>query len=427
LLRMASGTAVLQLSSSGAGFLLSVILARALGRAGYGVYALAIAWSGFLALPAILGFDRFLVRGLAVYVHEQKWALVRGLLRRSNELVLAASCAIAGIAVIACLFLSPALRIPFALAMLLVPLTNITLVRQSAMQALRQVVRGQLPEFLIKPWVLLVAVGALRLVAPSELTSVSAVGINTATGVLALAVGAMWLRRALPEPVRHVRPTFITSEWVHAALPMMLVSGIWAVNSYVSVLVVGGIGGARDAAVYNLASTSAALSAFVLVAANVPLAPEIARLFAQGDRRELQRTTVRVARVSLLASVPIVCAFALFPGAYLGLFGRGFGSGATAVTILALGQLVNAAAGPAGNLLLMTGHERSAAFGVGVGFVANLVITLVCVPLFGVTGGAIGATASLVIWNLALVLLARRRLGINPSVFGGRSLKSGLG
>jgi O-antigen/teichoic acid export membrane protein len=424
---MASGTAVLQLSSSGAGFLLSVILARALGRAGYGVYALAIAWSGFLALPAILGFDRFLVRGLAVYVHEQKWALVRGLLRRANELVLVASCAIAGVAVLACLFLSPALRIPFALAMLLVPLTNVTLVRQSAMQALHQVVRGQLPEFLIKPWVQLAAVGALRLVAPSELTSGSAVAINIATGVLALAVGAMWLHRALPEPVRHVRPTFVTSEWVHAALPMMLVSGIWAVNSYVSVLVVGAIGGARDAAVFSLASTSAALSAFILVAANVPLAPEIARLFAQGDRRALQRTTVRVARVSVLASIPIVAAFVVFPHAYLGLFGRGFGSGATAVTILALGQLVNAAAGPAGNLLLMTGHERSAAFGVGVGFVANLVLTLVCVPWFGVTGGAIGATASLVIWNVALVVLARRRLGINPSVFGGSRLSSGLG
>ncbi len=424
---MASGTAVLQLSSSGAGFLLSVILARALGRAGYGAYALAIAWAGFLALPAILGFDRFVVRGLAVYVHEQKWALVRGLLRRSNELVLLASCAIAGIAVIACLFLSPSLRIPFALAMLLVPLTNVTLVRQSAMQALRQVVRGQMPEFLIKPWVLLIAVGGLRLAAPSELTSVSAVGLNTATGVLALAVGGLWLHRALPEPVRHVRPAFITSEWVHAALPMMVVSGIWAVNSYVSVLVVGGLGGARDAAVYNLASTSAALSAFILVAANVPLAPEIARLFAKGDRRGLQRTTVRVARVSVLASIPIVCAFVLFPHAYLGLFGPGFGSGATAVTILAFGQLINAAAGPAGNLLLMTGHERSAAFGVGVGFVANLMLTLICVPLFGVTGGAIGATASLVIWNVALVVLARRRLGINPSVFGGWSLRSRLG
>jgi O-antigen/teichoic acid export membrane protein len=423
---MTSGTAVLQISSSGAGFLLSVILARALGRDGYGVYALAIAWSGFLALPAILGFDRFVVRGLAVYVHERKWALVRGLLRRSNELVLAASCAIAGIAVVASLLLSPALRIPFALAMLLVPLTNVTLVRQSAMQALRQVVRGQVPEFLIKPWVLLIVVAALRLVAPSELTSASAVAINTGTGVLALAVGALWLHRALPEPVRHVRPAFVTSEWVHAALPMMLVSGIWAVNSYVTVLVVGALGGAREAAVFNLASTSAAFSAFILIAANVPLAPELARLFAKGDRRELQRTTARVAQISLLASIPIVCAFVLFPHAYLDLFGRGFGSGATAVTILALGQLVNAAAGPAGNLLLMTGHERSAAFGVGIGFVANLVLTLVCVPLFGVTGGAIGATASLVIWNVALVVMARRRLGINPSVFG-RWLRPRLG
>lgn len=76
--------------------------------------------------------------------------------------------------------------------------------------------------------------------------------------------------------------------------------------------------------------------------------------------------------------------------------------------------MVNAAAGSAGNVLIMTGHETAAVWVVGAGTLVNLVLAILLVPPFGVTGAF---ALNLVLWNLALVVIARRRLGINVTVF----------
>jgi O-antigen/teichoic acid export membrane protein len=178
-------------------------------------------------------------------------------------------------------------------------------------------------------------------------------------------------------------------------------------------LVVGTIDGSRAAGVYSVVEKGAELIVLVLVAANMPLAPVIARLHARSDRTGLQHATERVAQASLAVSLPVAAAFAVFPDTYLGLFGASFHAGSLALRILAVAQLVNAAAGPAGNVLIMTGHEHAAVRGVGAGLIVNLVLGIVLVPPFGVTGAAIASASSLVVWNMVLLVLARRRMSVN--------------
>jgi O-antigen/teichoic acid export membrane protein len=412
----ASATAVLQGGSALMGFVISVLLARFIGPVGYGRYALAFAWSNFLLTPAILGLDRFLVRGIATYEVNQQWELMSGLLRRTNQLVLMTSTGIAACgAVAALIWLSPELRIPFCVAMLLVPLTALTMLRQGAMQALGRVVSGQLPEYLVRPVLIIVGIVALELT--GHLTPTSALVANV-TGVgVAFALGVTLLIRALPKTVRSIKPAFETRQWLRASLPMMLISGVWMANAYAAVLIVGVLDGPRAAGIYTVAQKGAELIVLILFATNMPLAPAVARLYAKGDRDRLEHTIERMARATLFVSVPIAMFFIVFPGMYLGLFGSGFQTAAPALMILALGQLINAAAGPSGNVLIMTGNERIAVRGVGAGLIANVVLALLLVPPLGVTGAAIAFATSLVLWNAALVVVARRRVGVNVTAF----------
>ena len=230
---------------------------------------------------------------------------------------------------------------------------------------------------------------------------------------VAFVVGAVLLRRALPAILRAVQPEYATRDWLRAALPMMLIAGVWFVNNYVATLVVGTLDGTSAAGIYSVVEKGGELIVLVLVAANMPLAPVIARMHARNDREGLQHATERVAQAALLVSLPVAVAFAAFPDVYLRLFGSSFESGSTALRILALAQLVNAAAGPAGNVLIMTGNERVAVQGVGAGLLTNLVLGIVLVPPFGVTGAAIASASSLVVWNTLLLMLARRRVGVN--------------
>ncbi|HWX87070.1 MAG TPA: flippase [Solirubrobacteraceae bacterium] len=418
MLLSASATVILQGVSMAMSFATAILLARFLGGEDYGRYVFALAWAGVLTIPAILGLDRFLVRGMAVYEVQQQWQLMGGLLRRTNQLVLLTSIAIAGAGWgVAILWLSPSLRWPFCLAMLLVPITALTLLRQGAMQAIGRVVTGQLPEYLIRPTLILASIGALELVGGGALTSTTALGANVMGGAVAFVVGIVLLRRALPAVVRSARPAYATRQWMRASLPMMLIGGVWLANSYVATLVVGALDGTRAAGIFNVSQRGAELIVVLLAAANMPLAPAIARMHALGDRQSLEHATERVARAALLVSVPVAAVLALLPSLYLGLFGADFQTGATALTILALGQLVNAAAGPSGNVLIMTGHERIAMRGVAGGLLANLVLGIALVPPLGITGGAIAFASSLVLWNIVLVVLARRRLGVNVTAF----------
>jgi O-antigen/teichoic acid export membrane protein len=406
-------------------FALAVLLARFLGSGGYGRYALAFALASILTTPAILGLDRFLVRGIAVYEVSQKWSLMKGLLVRTNQLVLLTSLTIAAIGMaIAIGWSSPSLRVPFCVAMLLIPLTAMTLLRQGAMQAFGRVISGQLPEYLIRPSLIIAGVLALELAGHGALTPATALAVNVTGVAIAFVVGALLLRRALPDAMRSALPEFVTREWLRASLPMMLISGVWMANNYATTLVVGTLQGPRAAGVYSVVQKGAEVIVLALAATNMALAPAIARMHARGDQQGLEHATERMARATLLVSAPIAVAFIAFPGIYLGLFGADFHSGTRALMIIALGQLINAMAGPSGNVLIMTGKERIAVRGVAVGLFSNVVLAFALVPPFGVTGGAIAFASSLVLWNTVLVIMARRVVGVNVTAFRRLSLQN---
>jgi O-antigen/teichoic acid export membrane protein len=418
MLRGASGTALLQAISNAGGLLTALLLARLLGSAGYGAYAFGFAWAGVLFIFATLGLDRYLVRGIAIYEVEGHWDLMKGLLRRSTQLVLASGIAIATIAGVMGVVLLPSFqKVPFCVAMALVPLTALTLLRQGGMQAFGQVVLGQIPEYLLRPVLIILGVLLLQFLGGATLTATTAMLVNVAAVAIAFITGAILFTRTVPGNLRQVQAMYATGEWIRAAIPMLVISGGWMLNNYVGTLVTGTLDGSSAAGVYSVVQSGAAIVVLFLVAANMPLAPVVARLHSRKDHEQLEHATERIAQAGLLASAPICLGLAAFPKVFLGLFGPGFESGATALTIVALCQLVNAASGPAGNALLMTGYQVAAGRVVVAAALVNLLLAIALVPTLGVTGAAISFGFSLVLWNLALVVIARRNLGVNVTAF----------
>ena len=79
----------------GASILASIVLARTMGVAEFGLYTWAIAVVTLLTVPAVLGADRLLVRDIAAYLAHGTPGLVRGLVRSASALVLIMSVTIA--------------------------------------------------------------------------------------------------------------------------------------------------------------------------------------------------------------------------------------------------------------------------------------------------------------------------------------------
>ncbi|MEX1032387.1 MAG: flippase [Cellvibrionaceae bacterium] len=418
----AVGSLVLSLSAKALALLSSVLLARWLGAAGYGIYATALAVMTVLGVPTMLGLPTLVVRLFASYRMRQQWGLMRGLLRRVHLLVLLLSAliAIAGAVVVWALGdrIAPAYAHALLWAMALLPLSALGALRSAALSGLHHVVLGQLPENLVMPGLFVLLLAAWS-VAGHAFTPESAMALRFAAVAVAFFVGGWLLLPRLPGELQHVEPRYDMVNWARAAGPLLFLGGMSIINTQTDVLMLAAMKGAESAGIYRAAARGAELVAFSLVVVNMAIQPSISRLYAAGEMQSLQRVVTAAARGALALALPAALVMSLFGRTILGaVFGNEYERGALCLAILCSAQVINAGAGSVGNILNMTGHEKDAAGGMAIGALTNIVLNVVLIPRFGIAGAALATGIGLGAWNLVLVVAVRLRTGVNSTAFG---------
>jgi O-antigen/teichoic acid export membrane protein len=150
---------------------------------------------------------------------------------------------------------------------------------------------------------------------------------------------------------------------------------------------------------------------------NFVFAPTIAQLHAQGEHAELQSAVTTTGWWATVGAVAVGLPLFLLPGFFLALFGEGFVAGETALRIILLASLVNAATGSVGYLMTMTGLERQATVLTATAALINVALAFLLIPPFGLVGAALAAAAGVVVWNVMAVVWSWRRLGIVAGIF----------
>jgi hypothetical protein len=79
------GSLGLSVLNTAATLVTTIVLARLLGVVDYGSFAFVVATVALLAVPAIVGFDRLLVRDVAIHSEQRSYELARGLVRARRE------------------------------------------------------------------------------------------------------------------------------------------------------------------------------------------------------------------------------------------------------------------------------------------------------------------------------------------------------
>jgi O-antigen/teichoic acid export membrane protein len=422
IVRGAAGSAAVKAGQALAALVVTVVLARALGPAGFGLYAFAQAVVMLLVLPASFGLPQLVLRETARAQAAGDWGRLRGLWRWAGLRVLGLSLAAAalllaggGLAAAAGDPRGPALMIGAAL----LPLIGLGNLRGEALQGLRHVVLGQLPERLLRPAGLAGLAAVAFFPAGLAASPAAAMALHAAAAALAFAAGAWWLHRkrpaALAGPGRPA-PVYDGPAWWAAAWPLGLSAGLLLVVQQADLIMLGLMRAEEEVAAYRAASQAGLLVVFGAQAVTAAVNPYMARRHAEGDRAGLQRLVRLAAAAMTLAALPLVALYAA-AGDWLlaAAFGPAFAAGYAALVILAAGRLIHAAFGPAGMLLNMTGHERATLRGSATAAIANLVLNALLIPPFGMAGAAAATTATLTLWNAMLYHAARRRLGIDSA------------
>jgi O-antigen/teichoic acid export membrane protein len=412
------GNLALRVISLGLVFICHLLLTRLLGTHDYGIYAYALAWIKALCVPATLGLERLVIREVATFRVHSDWSSWHGLLLWASRMLLVASVSIALSAVAVSWLIADYSHglYAFWLAMALLPMLALLRLKQFVLQGIHRPIIGQIPETLVHP-LLLTTLIAAYFVAGGRLTVTWAMALNVAATFVALLCGAVLLERNLPQAVKESTPMAQPQVWMRSVVPMLLVSGVNTFNGQIPVLMLGAMGDAEAAGILSVAKRLADLVVLPTLALSAVLTPTLTTLWVARDKRGLQRIMTKSSRGVTLISLPLAVGFIIFGHQLLKVFGTSFTVGTRALTVLCVGQIINVLAGSNGILLVMTGHERDAAFISTACAVLNCVLCASLIPYWGTTGAAAGAVTSLIVWNLWLVARSRRRLGIRPTIF----------
>lgn len=403
------------------GLLQQVLLARLMGAETFGTFVYALAWLTLLGLLCRAGFDQSSLRFVSSFMASERWGLLRGYLSGASSLVVVCSLAVAAAAAagltLAGHLLDPALEATLWVGLLLLPSQALARVWSFMLRALRHVVSAQFAMMVLHPSLLIALLAAAVGLGVEQLGAATGMGLYTGAMVGTLALTLLALGRALPHQLRGAVSERHSREWIGVALPMVAIAGVSLVMQQTGVLMLGALAEPVDVGNFAAASRVAIAITLALQAVNFWATPMIADLHERGQRAELQHLVRVAARLIFGATLVFTLGVVVLGREILDLFGPEFRAGYTALLILCAGSLVNALAGPVGSLMTMTGQQTTAAVILGVNAAANVALSAILVPRYGVEGAAVATAVTTAGWNLGMAVAAWKRLGLRATIW----------
>ena len=383
-------------------FLMHMVFGRFVGAEDYGTLTYTLALGALLAKLTSLGWPTALLRLIAQYTESERWGLLRGAAVRANQVVLGASF-LASLALWGIAEWLPApgeLSVILKFSALLLPLLASVELRRKSLQALHCIQASIIPEEIVLP---LLTIAASLFFAVSTASEALTGYLGSAVAVFCL--GNVWLWRSFPQEGKVAPAEFRTRKWMAIALPMVLGSISQLAMNRVDVLMLGAMLNMEAAGLYGAASRVATLNTFVLRSVNTVAAPMLASSYHARQMGHFRSITRKGMAWSALGALPLLIVMLVRPQFPLSFFGGEFVRGLWLLRILACGQFLNAAAGPVGFVLLVSGREKQYAVSTTAVACANALGNLLLIPKYGAVGACCVTALSVIVlngWQLAL-------------------------
>ena len=214
---------------------------------------------------------------------------------------------------------------------------------------------------------------------------------------------------------REIQPQWVGAELLAYSASVMLAGVAYNTLMFVDRLFVASFRTSAETGIYQAASQLSILFGILLGAFHGMFRPMVADIYARGDKRRLAELYRVCSKWTLYSSVPVFLVILYAPGYLIELvYGRAYERAATPLLILSVGQIFMVVTAGSHTMLVMTGRQRTF---VSISFatlVLALFLNLVLVPRFGLDGAATAAAVSNLFLNSAAVAAVRRDLGIWP-------------
>lgn len=375
-----------------ASYVFTFLIARIFGAAGSGIYAIFQSVLQFFATLAQFGFDTLMMRSVAQYSANGKWGKVKDLYFKAlgvtvslgilfSVLIFFTSDFIAGK-----IFLKPALSGTIKIAgFSILPLVVIN-IHADCLRGMKKILL-----FSFLEGVCVLSIASILFVIGFFVFKndyLPLVAYLLALVITALIAVRWWWKKS-PVSDAVINETVNLAEKVSVAFTLFSNAMLQIFRGWTDTFLLGRFGSEEAVGIYKVAFRISTITSLTLTAILLAVAPKIAELYAKGEMKKMTLVTQNATKLIFWTSVPALVLFILFPEFFLGIFGEEFKAGATILVILSMGQFINAACGPVGNVLIMTGKQRVNRNIQFVSTVVTVILNAVFIPRYGITAAAL--------------------------------------
>ena len=371
-------------------FVLHVVLARGLGKAGFGAWVVAFALARTLSTLGLMGADWIVLRQGSYY--QGIGDLAR--LRRTIHFALLLSGIMLSIFCVALFLAAPfvaeaafedkeSITSLLRVTALIIPVMGIGQIMLFGTQAYKSMREFALIKNILQPFARLAFSAAALLIVTSVFSAF--VGLALAEVFLMLA-SAYALNRRLPliGPTAEIEQRGL----IKFALPVWGTKLVDITRGQLFPVLLGSLTAFGASAAFAASQRIAVAPSAIIAAFNQVYKPMGSDLYLQKRHTELATLFKSIGKWSFALGFPLFCYQILFPEDILSIFGDAFRDAEPALVLLAVGMLFNFGTGPVATTLIMSGRAKVAFIDHILVVGLEIVLAFWLIPAHGLVGAA---------------------------------------
>ncbi|MDP8911931.1 MAG: polysaccharide biosynthesis C-terminal domain-containing protein, partial [Actinomycetota bacterium] len=210
------------------------------------------------------------------------------------------------------------------------------------------------------------------------------------------------------------RAPALASEFWRFTLPLGAATILQIVLLWLDTVLLAALASPREAGIYKTAASFVTQGTFAQQAIILVIGPLLSALLARAEYGRAQ-AVYRTATWWITALAwPMYITLAVFAPLLMTLFGPEFVAGSEPLRILSITMLVAMATGPVTAALVMSGRSSWNLFNTVLAVGSNVILNLMLIPPFGMTGAALAWAVSILIGNLAPLAQVWTFMRLNP-------------
>lgn len=421
IIKASGSTGVGRLSDIFFRYITNIVLTRALGAEGFGIFILGRTIVSVVSMVSSLGMGLGVVRQIAYYTAQKDESRVEQSIRIALlvpsvlGIITALLLFFGSHSLAVSFFKKPALTLPLKLLVFAIPILTFSQILLEIIRGFKKITQRVIIEYFLVPFLnLLLIVLFYFLGYPLEGAILAFILSSLIATIILVFLNRSILKATTPGPL-FKKDEFLS--FFSFSLPLTFVSIFNELKLRLDILILGWLSTATNTSIYFIALRLASFLAIPSQASHMIFAPMVSEYYAQEQIDKIETNYKNLTKIMFIGSMFLLGLIVVFSRELLSIFGPEFKKGMGVMIIVCLGQLFKTLVGNAGIILIMVGKPMLNLLVMIITIVLLALLNIILIPSLGILGAGIANLATVLTTSLLELAFVYHFLHIHPFRF----------